>query len=431
MSDVLISFLDVGQGDGTVIRLPNGEIVIVDMGSTMGTPQTRPAIIEYFKDVLKFQNGGKVRALFLTHPDADHYNLVEALRSAFNMDIQHVYYSGAQEEYQSTSSLWCNGNKQHQLPYRNMFLHNHMSGSTPCAKSGCSANVIFTPSDYLPSNFDTWLDNMIKKNKATALGPGAGLDKLIQTNGAEIQLMAASCPGSEPSNAGSIVLRVYFANKSAILMADATRDTEDAILNAYKANNLTYLLKCDVLKLGHHGSARTSTTQEWAEATDPSFLFLSADRHGNHGFVTKKSTGYHLPSQAAIDTMLQYSPQLRKKQILEHSYVSHYEKAYFEVSRDIASFNKKPTQTQGLFNYTFTKADAANVEGHFYEVRTKNAVYTSLVRLDTGSALEDVGVRFDVTFLGAKQDPDILLNASSTKLNDLKHFGNGYYFIPK
>ena len=67
-----------------------------------------------------------------------------------------------------------------------------------------------------------------------------------------------------------------------VLTGDATKATEDAIIAEYDDD----WLAVEVLKIGHHGSVNTSTSPEWAAATQPIVAVVSCafeNRHGHPG----------------------------------------------------------------------------------------------------------------------------------------------------
>ena len=79
-----VTFLSVGQGDATVLRLPDGSAVLVDAG---GDPRGRrdPGA----RDVLPFLRDAGVRRLaaaFLSHPHADHLLGLPAVAEAMPID---------------------------------------------------------------------------------------------------------------------------------------------------------------------------------------------------------------------------------------------------------------------------------------------------------------------------------------------------------
>jgi competence protein ComEC len=80
----------------------------------------------------------------------------------------------------------------------------------------------------------------------------------------------------EPKNNDSLVMRVTFGQRSLFLTGDVERGIEQEM--AY-GNSLR---PTDVLKVAHHGS-RTSSTEEFLSAVQPSFAVISAGFENSYG----------------------------------------------------------------------------------------------------------------------------------------------------
>ena len=97
--------LPVGQGDATVIQCPaqfGGSLVVVDMGSTK---------YNGFMDkdsVRTWLNGQKVVAVFLTHPDKDHFNMMNAIGVNIpnSLPIYHTCEAGEYVEVSMDMAEW-------------------------------------------------------------------------------------------------------------------------------------------------------------------------------------------------------------------------------------------------------------------------------------------------------------------------------------
>ncbi|MFO0710898.1 MAG: hypothetical protein U0353_13720 [Sandaracinus sp.] len=108
--------------------------------------------------------------------------------------------------------------------------------------------------------------------RGRALGP-------LDCGDVDVRILAANVAptGSHASdeswitNSASIVLRLHRevegSRFTAILTGDATFDTERAMLSAYA--NEPAILDADLLRVGHHGTDVTSSSDEWFAATTP------------------------------------------------------------------------------------------------------------------------------------------------------------------
>ena len=81
-SDLNIYVLPVGQGDSTVIQCPSqygGNITVVDSGCCKSTNYM------IAQNVTNFLNGQTIEMIFLSHPDKDHINYVDAILQGQNL----------------------------------------------------------------------------------------------------------------------------------------------------------------------------------------------------------------------------------------------------------------------------------------------------------------------------------------------------------
>jgi competence protein ComEC len=82
--DLVIHFIDVGEGDASFIQLPDGDNVLIDTGS----PAAGPELVDYLRS-LKIR---KINCLILTHPHDDHIGGTFSLLPAF--EIEKFYDNG-------------------------------------------------------------------------------------------------------------------------------------------------------------------------------------------------------------------------------------------------------------------------------------------------------------------------------------------------
>ena len=70
-AELVLHFVEIGQGDCTLIECPNGGFILVDAGST--AQGGRAAVRDYVRNQLD-QASPRIDTVGVTHPDADHYN---------------------------------------------------------------------------------------------------------------------------------------------------------------------------------------------------------------------------------------------------------------------------------------------------------------------------------------------------------------------
>ena len=80
------------------------------------------------------------------------------------------------------------------------------------------------------------------------------------------------------TNDGSIVAKLSYGETSVMLTGDSTTKTEEIILK----NNLPTSLESDILKVGHHGS-RTSTSSNFVKALSPNYALISDGKGNSYG----------------------------------------------------------------------------------------------------------------------------------------------------
>jgi beta-lactamase superfamily II metal-dependent hydrolase len=92
-AQVELHFIYVGQGDCTLITMDDGRKILVDCGSTGGRDPEE--VREYV--LAQLGSNPELDVLVVTHPDADHYNLVEAVLEG--VEVHKVLHVGSTDEY--------------------------------------------------------------------------------------------------------------------------------------------------------------------------------------------------------------------------------------------------------------------------------------------------------------------------------------------
>lgn len=226
-----ITYLDVGQGDGAVIRTPNGAMIVIDSGGRLergALPDGRsPAEAVGERVVLAYlRRSGvqRVDVLVNSHPHGDHVGgcapIVRALPVGRIIDGGQRYGGRA---------------------------------FTDCLSEARAHNVPIT---------------IVRRGDRFSI------------DGVDAEVLAPESPlvsgGTNDINENSVVLRLGYGPFHALFTGDAGTQAEARLLKGGDD------LEADVLKVGHHGSAYASTPA-FIAAVRPRLAVISVGRHNLFG----------------------------------------------------------------------------------------------------------------------------------------------------
>jgi beta-lactamase superfamily II metal-dependent hydrolase len=246
-----VLMLDAGQGDCTLIVLPDKSLILVDCGSKKNGDVVSPQIGKVFNAYLPAA-GNRLKALVLTHPDGDHYNLLMKLLDERRPAIDTVIYGGQRKDYVSDR-------------IGDWLTHRATSGER--IRGLDDATVPKIGQKYWNPDPDPDLTYRDANNKIWDV---------------EVRILAANAGDSTikaEANPNSVVLLLTYSDINMFLMGDATEETEQFIFNCDQNSGfLTTLLngRRTMLKLGHHGS-KTSSGSTWLGKIEPEAVLVSSD----------------------------------------------------------------------------------------------------------------------------------------------------------
>ena len=212
---VTVKVLAIGQGDAILIRTPE-QTILVDTGDTSETDRLRAA--------LKKESVRRVDKLIITHPHRDHIGGAETVFRT--CDVKEVFDNG-----QPTSTN----------VYREYLRTIQRKG--------------------IPSR-------TLRDGDVLDLGGGALLRVMSPTQ--EMVDERGIQNGKVNLNLNSLVAKLEYGDFSMMLTGDAEALTEMGILNRYAPE----LLRCRLLKSGHHGS-KTASGSKFLQALDADAALIS------------------------------------------------------------------------------------------------------------------------------------------------------------
>ena len=216
--ELLITFIDVGQGDSILVETPDERKVLIDAGP---------------KTVVPFLHTKGINSLdmvVLTHPHDDHAGGLPAVLQEIKV-----------KEVLDTA-----------LPYESYAYRNFLRL--------INENRI----KYNIAKAGQFID--LGDVKASILGPPE-------------QFIEGTL--SDPNN-NSIVIRLVYGKTSFMLTGDLAFEGEKEIMDK------GYDIKSDVLKIGHHGSA-TSTSDEFLDEVRPKVAVISVGKYNKFGHPSHKT----------------------------------------------------------------------------------------------------------------------------------------------
>ena len=225
--DLHIYALPVGQGDSTVIQCPradDGEISIIDMGSSKSTGVSED-------DLVRYLNGQRIKYMILTHPDTDHIKYVDSVLDSYNKSVP-VYHSCPWKKYKVYSP--------NAVPNR---------VTKCCGKEGCDLVLTLCP-----------------------------------TSGATLEVVGSEYYNCRRggSNRDSIVSVIQYEGVRALVMGDF-EGSKRFIKRYIKCAGGGADIRADIYRLSHHGAYNgKANTTPLLKAVNATHVFSSSGLKSNY-----------------------------------------------------------------------------------------------------------------------------------------------------
>lgn len=207
--ELIVHFIDVGQGDSTFIELPNGETMLIDAGEREYGDKVVDYIYSQGYDTLDY--------VVATHPHSDHIGGMTDVLNTFPAD--NFYMTSYVNPTQTFDDML-----------------------TAVENSGAAAHEVMSGSVILDEP-----------------------ELLVE--------VVAPKALAEDSNNNSVVIKLTYGENKFLFTGDAEKAEEDGIWTN---------IKCDVLKVGHHGSD-TSSTKNFLKKVEPTYAVISCGLYNSYG----------------------------------------------------------------------------------------------------------------------------------------------------
>jgi competence protein ComEC len=227
-SQLRIDFLDVGQGDAALVTMPDGTTLLVDGGgrpSFAATTDTARRIGEtVVSEYLWWRGLSEIDYVVATHADADHIDGLNDVLKNFKVKAALVGRAPANDPEFAKFAQTIAETKTH--------LETIQAGD------------------------------------------------IIRFGEVEVSSLWPPVQGEGSDNNDSVVLRIKLGEVSILLTGDIEKAAERCLIPSTQ-------LKTDVVKVPHHGS-KTSSTDDFVQATMPKFAIISVGRNSMFGHPHKE-----------------------------------------------------------------------------------------------------------------------------------------------
>ena len=227
--EIGVVYLNAGQGDATIVRLPNGKVMVVDCNIEK-SPEN---IVEYLKEAgIK-----KIDYLVITHPHYDHMSGMKEI--AENFEVDEVWTTRFRRKKESESQESFEKYKKCYIDGLRTLKKNGTQIKIPSAKNAPAVEE--------------------GKLKIKVLGPSyssQGKNKDIHEE--------------------SIALQIKFGKTSMVFTGDTTNKGLDRIKDYYDIKNTT------VWHASHHGS-KEGANEEALKIANPKYTVIPVGKGNYHG----------------------------------------------------------------------------------------------------------------------------------------------------
>lgn len=222
--DLGIHFIDVGQGDCTLITTPNHRTILIDGGGSVNSEKYdvgKRVLLPYLL------NHGikKIDLLVVSHFDADHCKGLMAILE--KLEVNKLVIGKQKEESEEYKAILEQAKKK------------KVSIQT------------------------------VEKGKKLKIEKNLWLDVLYPEEPLKLQGL----------NNNSLVLKLNYGNFNMLFTGDIEKEAEQKLLTDYLG---TDTLKATALKIAHHGS-KTSTTKEFLKAVNPKISLIGVGENNLFG----------------------------------------------------------------------------------------------------------------------------------------------------
>jgi beta-lactamase superfamily II metal-dependent hydrolase len=259
--EVNFAFIDMGQGDCTIISDPDNNVYIIDCGSAR---MTVPKYFDEAKKIVRAWAKDSSVTVIVTHPDYDHYNaFIDLLVIKPKVDVSAIYFSRARADNAPLANYRVSGFNINMAAFGYPALRevtlNDTSNFLKKWRKG-DANYTNATVEAIPKTGYVIRSGTTAKNKKWSI-------TIIAGNVATTQ----SPESATANNVVSLCTLIKLGDEKALLTGDSTEETLTYLYNNQKA----HFKECTIFQVPHHGSESSIPTDNFKNYVNPQTLLVS------------------------------------------------------------------------------------------------------------------------------------------------------------
>ncbi|MEA4989117.1 MAG: DNA internalization-related competence protein ComEC/Rec2 [Anaerovorax sp.] len=233
-----LTFVDVGQGDCLHIRTPSGKNILIDGGGSARFNVGKKVLLPYL-----LKNGvNHIDLAIVTHLHTDHFKGIQEL--SVYMPIKYLGIYEGNEIRTEMFPLNVDYAAQNESMKNDLIKIQNRKAETKI--------LYLKKGDRVKLEKEIWLDILAPKG----------------TSSKQYHAMFQN----EDENATSLIIRVNYSGFSVLMTGDMGFEGEKTLMETQKN------LNCNVLKVGHHGSAY-STSEDFLNAVNPQIAVIQVGKN--------------------------------------------------------------------------------------------------------------------------------------------------------
>lgn len=283
-SDLTVHYLDVGQGDSTLILLPDETVMLIDAG----TSSEGKNVVSYIKDL----GISTIDYFIVTHSDSDHCG--GAFRILDEFVVKNIYRpfqiavddngkaikddkGNLIEELGYYLDVYSNISKVDTDTYGKFieYVYDEAEESDANVIVSHDGLTIHSKDVSKPFSFEFFAPKVISTISVDTM-------KAPHTTGFPVKTYTGS--DAHVKNSSSPIMLLEYNEKSFLFSGDATDDVELDFVNSleFDLDEKQRFIDVDVFQAGHHGS-NTSNTEELLKLTTPDYVVVSCGEGNDYG----------------------------------------------------------------------------------------------------------------------------------------------------